>query len=195
MSGVADPHAEDYMPQMLPNGVGGGLPFGQAAVDAVAIGGVLVSATAAEINKAADPDQMAINGLSRLGVARFEFDPSGDASMRTVAAHGLGVTLPDKAIVLGGFIQVITTFQSTAGGTDKATIAIHVQGANDIVSAVAIETGTPWAAGLQAIVPKFNTPETTGIALTDDREVTATVAVAALTAGKLVGFLFYVLGD
>lgn len=120
------------------------------------------------------------------------FDPSGDSAMRTAAAHGLGVILPKDAIILGGFVEVITTFQSTAGGTDKATIAISVLSANDIVAAVAIETGTPWDAGFQAIIPKFNTPESTSIKLTAAKEITATVATAALTAGKLWVHLFYI---
>lgn len=134
------------------------------------------------------------DGLGVLRVARATFDPSANTGERTVAAHGLGVTIPDNAIIVGGFVQVNTTFQSTAGGTDKATIALHAQSADDLVAAVAIETGTPWDAGLHALIPKANTPESTGIALTEARELTATVAVAALTAGKLTLFVYYVQG-
>lgn len=128
----------------------------------------------------------------KIKYARAMFDPSGDSAMRTVAAHGLGVVLPANAVIIGGFVEVITTFQSTAGGTDKATIAIHVASANDIVSAVAIETGTPWDAGKHAIVPKMNTPESTSIKLSSAAEITATVGTAALTAGKLYVHLFYI---
>lgn len=132
------------------------------------------------------------DGLGLLRVAKATFDPSAVAGMRTIAAHGLGVTIPDNAIVVGGFIEVLTTFTSA---TDAATIAIHAQTANDIRAAVAISTGTSWDAGMQAIIPKANTPETTGIKLTAARELTATVAVEALTAGKATVFIYYVQGD
>lgn len=127
-------------------------------------------------------------GLGAVRLARATFDPSADAAMRTDEAHGLGVTIPDNAIVVGGFIDVVTTFQS---GDDSATIAISVQSADDIRAAVAIDSGTSWDAGLKAIIPKANTPESTGIKLTANREITATVAVQALTAGKAEIFLYY----
>lgn len=132
-------------------------------------------------------------GLGFISAARATFDPSAVAGDRTVAAHGLGVTIPDDAVVMGGFYDVKTTFTSAA---DSATIAIMIQGANDIVSAIAIsDVSNPWdAPTIGAIVPKINTPETTGIKLTAAREITATVAVQALTAGKLSINLFYVVG-
>lgn len=134
--------------------------------------------------------QGSADGLGFLSVARFTFDPSADATMRTVAAHGLGVTLPINAVICGGFYRVITTFASAA---DSATIALHAQAANDIRTAVAISDGAnPWDAGLQPITPKANTPESTGIICTAAREITATVAVQALTAGKLIGVVYYV---
>lgn len=134
------------------------------------------------------------DGLGVRGIARATFDPSAVSGHRTQAAHGLGVTIPDNAVIVGGFVDVITTFAD--GASDNATIAISVEGANDIVSAIAISNGgNPWDAGLHAIVPKANTPESTGIKLTAAREITATVGVHALTAGKLVVFLDYVLSD
>lgn len=132
-----------------------------------------------------------VDGLRQLGVARATFDPSGTAGLRTVGAHGLGVTLPQYALVVGGFFQVNTAFTS-AGGND-GTIAISVEGANDIQTAAAV-SGAPFSTiGKKAIVPKANTPESTGILCTAAREITATVAVDALTAGKLTAFLYYVI--
>lgn len=133
-----------------------------------------------------------VDGLGSLRVARFTFNPSATAGLRTIAAHGLGVTIPISAVVVGGFVQVNTLF--TSASTNTGTIAISVEGANDIITAAAV-SGAPYSStGLKAIIPKANTPESTGIALTAAREVTATVAVAALTAGKLTGFLYYVQG-
>jgi hypothetical protein len=129
-------------------------------------------------------------GMIRLAKATWDFAEHGGA----IGAHGLGVTLPDNAIVVGGFVDVITT--CATAGADAGTMAIHVQGANDIVAAVAVnDAGKPWDAGLHAIVPKANTPESTGIKLTAPREITATIAGQAFTAGKFVVFLYYVLSD
>lgn len=124
-----------------------------------------------------------------LQVARCTFDPTGNAAHRTIGAHTLGATIPAKAIVVGGFVDVPTALTSLG----SATVAVSVEGADDIVAAVVL--GSAWAAGKHAIVPKSNTPESTGVKTTVDRLVTATVAVAALTAGKAEIFLFYVLSS
>jgi hypothetical protein len=163
--------------------------FHTAALYLGAAAGTLITATAAEINASVAAAGLAADGLLRMGVARFTFDPSATAGMRTSGAHGLGVTLPQYAVVIGGFFEVNTVFTSAAG---TATVAIMVQGANDIQTATAV-SGAPYSTtGLNAITPKSNTPETTGIKLTAAREITATVAVQDLTAGKLTGFLHYV---
>lgn len=137
-----------------------------------------------------------VNGLGTLRVARFTFDTAGKdsagANNTTVAAHGTGVTLPIHAIVVGGFFDVNTAFTSASGNT--GTIAIHVEAANDIQAAAAV-SGAPYSTiGRKAIVPKANTPESTAVKATAAREIKCTVAVAALTAGKLTGYLYYVEG-
>ena len=132
--------------------------------------------------------QDAINN-GTLKITKFEFD-AGIVANRTVGAHGTGVVLPDGALVVGGVFVVDTKF--TSAETNTGTIAIHVESAADIVAAAAV-SGAPYSStGKKAIVPKINTPESTSILLTEDREITCTVAVAALTAGKLSGFLIYV---
>lgn len=163
--------------------------FHTAALYLGAAAGTLVTATAAEINKKVAAAGHAADGLGVMGVARFTFDPSATAGDRTVGAHGTGVTLPQYAVVIGGFFEVNTVFTSAAG---TATIAIHVQGANDIQTAAAV-SGAPYSTtGLKEITPKSNAPESTGIKLTAAREITATVGTQDLTAGKLTGFLHYV---
>lgn len=166
----------------------GGLKLGSGA-------GTAVTATAAELN-AVDQSVVA-DGLGFLRVARFTFDPSAVAAHRTVGAHGLGVTLPDNALILGGGVEILTTFASTAGGTDKATIALSILNANDLITATAIETDTFWdAVKYKVIVPDALAAAgvATPIKLNAAKEVTATVGTAALTAGKFVGWLFYVVG-
>lgn len=128
-------------------------------------------------------------GLGNLRVARFEFD-AGVAANLPIGAHGTGVTLPANAIIVGGFFDVNTAFT----GDTNATLAIHVQAANDIQTAAAV-SGAPFSTiGRKAIVPKANTPESTSVKTTAAREITCTVAVAALLTGKLTGYLYYVEG-
>jgi len=137
-------------------------------------------------------------------------DSSG-VSNKTIAAHGLGVFLPVGAIVIRSWYQVKTTFASTAGGSNLATIALSVASAGDLVAAIAIADGTtPWTAGNHGCLPGSWAERTvagdTAVldaasragsfigALSAEKELTATVAVAALTAGKLMLFVEYVQG-
>lgn len=155
------------------------------------IGGTAVTSTAAELN-VLDYSLAPADGLGVMKIARatYDFDEHGGA----ISAIGLGVTIPDNAIVCGGFIDVVTT--CTTAAADAGTMAIHVQGANDIVTATAVSAGgNIWDAGLHPIVPKANTPESTGIKLTAAREITATIATQAFTAGKFTVFLYYLVGD
>lgn len=133
-----------------------------------------------------------IEGISRLQCARAVYDFAVDGG--TIAAHTLrGDVIPDNAVILGGFIDVITT--CTSAGADAGTMAISVNSANDIVNAVAINAATDWDAGQRAIIPKFNTPETTSVKTTAARAIVGTIAAQAFTAGKFIVFLFYVVSD
>jgi len=147
-------------------------------------------------------------------VACAIFDTAGNdsagVSNKTVAAHGLGVFLPINAIITNAFIDVKTTFQSTAGGADLATIALNSEGAGDLVAAIAIaDASNVWDAGLHGTLAGSYAERTVAgdtaildaasraasmIKCTAERELTATVAVAALTAGKLAIFVEYYIG-
>lgn len=129
--------------------------------------------------------------MAKVKIAYFNFDATDVSANRTAAAHGTGCVLPAGSIILDGGYKVITTFTSTAGGADKAGLAIHAEGANDLVTATLIEAGTnSWDVGLQAIIPVGT--KATWVATTVAREVTVTVSVCALTGGELVGWLEYI---
>lgn len=134
------------------------------------------------------------DGLGALRVARFTYDvaanDSAGVSNATVAAHGTGVTLPIHAIVVGGFFDVNTAFTTSTSGT----LAISVEGANDIQTATIVSSAPFSTIGRKAIIPKANTPESTSVKCTAANEITCTVATGALTAGKLTGYLYYVEG-
>lgn len=133
-----------------------------------------------------DPKQSAVGGFGVLRVACAEYDFAKDGG--AVGAHTLGVILPAGAIVVDSLIDVLTT--CTTASADSGTMAVHVQSANDIVSAIAVSDGSnPWDAGLQAGIPVGT--KATAIKLTADRAVTATIEVAAFTAGKFRVWLYY----
>lgn len=136
-------------------------------------------------------DSAGYDGLQPLKVARFTFDPTTLTALRATGAYNSLFLLPNKAVVVGGFMQVNAAL--TSGGS-LATVAVSVQAANDISTATAV-SGAPWSTtGLKAITPKANTPESTGIALTAVRNITVTVGVEALTGGKLTITLYYTMG-
>lgn len=122
--------------------------------------------------------------FARVAVATYDFAVDGG----TIAAHGLGVTIPDNAVIYGGWVDKITTATSAS---DAGTMAISVEGANDIVTATAISSGTTWdAPGRLAVIPVMTAATT--VKTTAAREITATIAGEAWTAGKFVVALYYV---
>jgi len=126
--------------------------------------------------------------LSRWAKAEYDFAVDGGA----ISAIGLGVTLPDNSIIIGGFIEVLTT--CTTASTDSGTMAIHAQGANDIVTATAVSAGgNIWDAGLHDAIP--DATGSTAVKCTAAREVTATIAGQVFTAGKFNVWLNYVVGE
>ena len=71
-------------------------------------------------------------------------------------------------------------------GVDEKTMYVV---ANDIVSAAAISTGTTWDASIPIVCIPVTATLSTWLHTTADSEITATVAVEVLTAGKLVLFV------
>ena len=105
-------------------------------------------------------------------------------SNKTVAAHPLAVTIPDNAIVIGGSIDVITAITSDG----SATVAISLVAANDLLTAtakasLAIKAQLPLAAVISQ-----------PIKLEAAKAVTVTVGAAALTAGKINGYIIWIEG-
>lgn len=151
-----------------------------------------IASTAAEIDAAADQSGMTADGIHPLQVAVASFDATVAAN-QSIAAHGLGVSIPANSLVMGGWVDVNTHFHSA--GADAGTIAISVESANDIISAAAV-SGAPWSSiGRKAILPKINTPENAADPKTTVvREITATVAGQVLSDGKCTVYIIYMPG-
>ena len=145
------------------------------------------------------------NQSSEIAVATYDFAVDGGA----ISAIGLGVYIPDNAVIINAWIDVITTLTSA---TDTATIAIHIQSADDLVAAIAIsDASNVWDAGIHGTL--VNNPNlgadaahdtalevialyaATKVKTTAEREITATIAVAAVTAGKFNVFVEYIISN
>lgn len=148
--------------------------------------------------------------VREVAVATFDtaVNDSSGASNKTVASHGLGVYLPTKAIVTRAWTDVITTFTSA---TSAATIALTMESAGDLVAGIAINSGSSrWNSGLGGCLPGSYAEATVAgdtaildaarnagsyVKTTAVRELTATVGIEALTAGKLNLYVEYVLSE
>ncbi len=154
------------------------------------------------------------NGLVVPKLVSAQFDTAGNdsagVSNKTIAAHGLGVYLPDNAIIINAWIDVITTFAD--GVSDLATLAVKAQGAGDLVAAITVaDASNVWDDGLHgtlAMAPNLGADAAHDTALevialyaalmiktTAERELTITVGAVALTLGKLILYVEYVISD
>lgn len=124
------------------------------------------------------------DGLTLKGVLRVDYDFAVHGG--AVGAIPLGVTLPNKAIIARAFGDIITAFTSTGG---LGTIALGANTANDLLAAVDADT----LSGRFDLIPTGTVA--TMVKATAAREITLTVATAAITAGKAVFFLEYVISD
>ena len=128
----------------------------------------------------------------RVARATYDFDEHGGAQ----GVIGLGVTLPDNAIVTRAWYEVLTTL--TSGGADAATVSIDIptDDVAGIVAAIAISDGTnPWAAGLHDAI-QTGTAANFAEKCTAARQISITVAGGQdLTAGKFILFAEYVVSD
>jgi len=145
-----------------------------------------VTSTAAELNLTDGFVADAADGLGFAKVAVATYDFAEHTGVQ--GAYDLGVTLPDNAVIYGGFVDKITTCTSA---NDSGTMAIHANAANDIVTATAISSGTTWDAPGRLALTEVMTAATT-LKLTAARAITATIAVQDFTAGKFVVVLYYV---
>jgi len=118
-------------------------------------------------------------------VVRVTYDFAADGG--AISAINLGQGLPEKAIIQRSWFEVIT--QLTSGGA--STMAIHCESANNIFSAADI-TGS--AAGTITEGVSTGTAATMQ-KITNDCNITATIAVATVTAGKLVIYVEYVVSE
>lgn len=157
---------------------------------------MLKSSTVRDRFNATDPHGGKINGLGELvhaqkGVltAVYDFSVLGGAvgDIALIDDAGNPAILPDDAVVMRSWVEVITSLDSAS---DTATLALKLQAAGDIL-------GTTAQADLAAAVMAEGLQDGyagTFLKLTAERQLKATIATEALTAGKLRAYLEWVQG-
>lgn len=127
-----------------------------------------------------------IGGTGRLKTWTGSFSFAVDGGTGAVVMRSNDGAIPSGSYIVGGFVDVTTAGNSA---DDTATIALHVEGANDLVSAAAV-SGAPWSTtGRKDIIP--DSTGSTAIKLTADRSPTATIAVQDIDAGVFTLTLIY----
>lgn len=121
--------------------------------------------------------RMHSDGVGGFVKVTYDFAVDGGA----VGTLELPFKLPLGAIVYGGLVDVDTA--PTSGGS--ATIALGLNTNTDLLAATAIASVT----GRVATVPVWTAAS--AVKLTAERKLKITIAVAALTAGKMDIYLNY----
>lgn len=149
------------------------------------LGGTAVTASASDLNSLSSAGQL-VNGLSTKKMARASYNVTASAAQGGIGNHGLGVTLPANSLITGGLFQVKTQFVDAGSGT----VAISC-GSAAFYAAVDI-TGFAAESIKPITVASYMNPIDVG---TSACEITAAVATASQTDGKLVLFLDYVVSE
>jgi len=129
-----------------------------------------------------------LKSTAGVSTIKADYDVTGGDS-GTVAAHDLGVTIPDNAVVIRAVIEVITAFDSAAHGE---TIALGIA-TNDTAGILAAADlgSTGFKASIQDDGLAANYSEKT----TAERQLIATVAGEAATSGKLLLWVEYIISE
>lgn len=123
-------------------------------------------------------------------IVRGKYDFAVDGGAQSTIAITGGTPIPSGAAIIGGFVKVTTAL--TSGGS--ATIAVQVNAANDILTAVAVATWDTSPA-LKNILPAATTgalTDSTAVLTTAARNISIVIATADLTAGVFDVVLYVV---
>jgi hypothetical protein len=126
-------------------------------------------------------------GLGALRYAKATYDFAVDGGAVSLITPASNAIIPINAVILGGIIDVITPFTTSASGT-MAIGTSAGSAANSIKAALAAASYT----GLVAVVPVFTAA--TMFKMSAAGSITCTIATGALTAGKANIILAYVVG-
>jgi hypothetical protein len=123
-------------------------------------------------------------GRTKWARAYYDFATDGGA-VGTITLRG--DKIPSGARVLSAYIDVKTQVTGGAG----ATVSLGIESAADVRAAATLATA-PKLDTVGTPVSAVTNPSTAAVKTTADRDVVATVAVAALTAGQFSVLVEYI---
>ncbi len=182
---------KDLANNLVLNLVGTGRPVnGTTGANLAGPGSIYTNLTTANVHlntgTFASPVWELISGI-KFAKATYDFAVDGGATTLITPAAGVNYIIPSGSIIIGGVIDILTTFTSGGSATISVGLSAGASGAAALKAATAVAS---WTAGLMAIIPLFTAA--TMIKMTANGTVTLTVAVAALTAGKADIKLLYI---
>jgi len=125
------------------------------------------------------------DGLNAKRIARATYDVAVDGG--SAYAYNLGVALPAKALITESYFYIVTQFADSGSGT----VALHCEDADNILAATDL---TGEVAG--TLIKGVSDGASANVKLVDNAcNLTATVASATQSAGKLILFVEYVLAE
>lgn len=136
----------------------------------------------------ADLEDQDGEGLYAQRVARFIYDVAADGG--ATGARSLGVQLPANAVITRSYFKIITAF--TSGASGGGTVALSCEDANNIKTATDLSSSSK-NAFLEGQSTGASSAFVRGIAAACN--ITATVASTNQTAGKLVGWVEYMIEE
>jgi len=145
-----------------------------------------IQATAGSISSTEVADSDGSTGgsyVAKRAMVVYDFATDGGAigSLTPVQTF----TIPDNAIIYGFLTDVITTFTSA---TDAATVKVSLPTDGDLTTAIAISNAANhWDAGVKL----SNSP--LAVKTTGERAIQITIATEALTAGKAIFYIDYMI--
>lgn len=151
------------------------------------------SLTGAGWLKDADDNFQSLASLAGLHVTKFTFDAEANdnaddpVSNKTVANHPMGVSIPDNAVVVDGWVEVITAIDSV---DDGATISVGLvaETKDDLLnSATQANLAADKVVSMAAV-------KAAPIKLAAETEINVAVETKALTAGKFIGHIVWMEG-
>ena len=119
------------------------------------------------------------DGASMGLIARASIDGATDGAIGT---NGLGVTIPDNAVVIGGYIDITSAL---IGSNANRAISFELNGSDDIYASA---SNTFVGAGINAIVPVFTAAS--AVKMTNDMELSIVLDMA-LTNGAGTVVIYY----
>lgn len=131
-------------------------------------------------------------GLAAVGNAKMTYDFTVDGGAISTITPTNSPTIPQGAVIIGGFIDVTTLL--TSGGA--ATVGLGLGSGAQVASLLAPITvaGAPWSTtGIKPIIPVFTAA--TAVKVAAATRLTLTIAAFTVTAGKFDVNIQYQMGN